>query len=709
MIEPEQLARKYQTEIHANEIVLLAYYIAAINIEATYHELAGGAYAPFPGICLTDTFQLYEGDDLISDIMADNASRRATQKKLPIKVIIGNPPYSVGARSANDNAANIEYAHLDERIRETYAVRSSASNKNALFDSYIRAIRWGSDRLQETGGVMAFVTNAGWLDSNSMNGLRLCLAEEFTSLHIFHLRGNQRTQGEQSRREGGKIFGSGSRQPVAISIMVRNPAARQTGVIRFHDIGDYLTREQKLATTARFGSIGGIDARHGWLDIEPDEHGDWLRQRDDRFNDFLPIGDSGSATTPAIFSNFSMGVQTNRDAWCVNSSKIEVAANVDRMLAVYDTELERFKLNSPNFENAKSRDKYVDEFVTQDATRISWTRSLKSALGKRQKIDVKKSGIRISIYRPFQKQFLHFDRKINEYIFLVEKLFPEYSTKNRIISVSGVGAQNFSALMLDAIPGQDTVAKGQHFPRYLYEPGFRAADGLFSPAGVRDETANQRDAVTDESLSFFQKAYSGETVSKDDLFHYVYGLLHSPDYRERYADNLTKQLPRIPLMKCAADFWAFVEAGRSLGDLHVGYESAEPYPVTIKEGDLRLANIADPVAYFRVDKMKFAGGRGATDKTAVVYNPRITITNIPLEAYDYVVNGRAALEWVIDRQCVKTEPASGIVNDANRYANETVGDPRYPFDLFCRMITVSLETIKIVRSLPALDILEPKA
>ena len=275
--------------------------------------------------------------------------------------------------------------------------------------------------------------------------------------------------------------------------------------------------------------------------------------------------------------------------------------------------------------------------------------------------------------------------------------------------MSGVGAQNFSALMLDAIPGQDTVAKGQHFPRYLYEPGFRAADGLFSPAGVRDETANQRDAVTDESLSFFQKAYSGETVSKDDLFHYVYGLLHSPDYRERYADNLTKQLPRIPLMKCAADFWAFVEAGRSLGDLHVGYESAEPYPVTIKEGDLRLANIADPVAYFRVDKMKFAGGRGATDKTAVVYNPRITITNIPLEAYDYVVNGRAALEWVIDRQCVKTEPASGIVNDANRYANETVGDPRYPFDLFCRMITVSLETIKIVRSLPALDILEPKA
>ena len=262
--------------------------------------------------------------------------------------------------------------------------------------------------------------------------------------------------------------------------------------------------------------------------------------------------------------------------------------------------------------------------------------------------------------------------------------------------------------MLDAIPNSDTIEKGQCFPRYLYEP-LQSEDkgGLFAWQGGETSAYKRRDAIADEGLAHFLEAYSGETIAKDDLFHYVYGLLHSQDYRERYANNLAKQLPRIPLMKRAADFWAFVEAGRALGDLHVGYETVEPYPVTIAEGDLRLAHIADPVAYFRVEKMKFAGKRGAVDKSTVIYNPRITISNIPLEAYDYVVNGKSALDWVMERQCVKSDAASGIENDANRYANETVGDPAYPLNLFCRVITVSLETMRIVRGLPALDILEP--
>jgi predicted helicase len=295
---------------------------------------------------------------------------------------------------------------------------------------------------------------------------------------------------------------------------------------------------------------------------------------------------------------------------------------------------------------------------------------------------------------------------MNEMVLQIPRIFPAAGVENRVISIAGVGARSgFSVLMLDAIPNLDTIEKGQCFPRYLYE-ATRPGGELFGASGTEEPSYHRTDAITDEAVSHFEVAYPGEKITKDDLFHYVYGLLHSEDYRDRYADNLTKQLPRIPLTKQASDFRAFVEAGRALSDLHVGYETVEPYPVTIKEGDLRLADISDPIAYFRVEKMKFVGGRGGGDKSIVIYNPRITITNIPLETYDYIVNGKPALEWVIDRQSVKTDAASCISNDANCYANETVGDPAYPFKLFCRIITVSLETMKIVRSLPALDVFE---
>ena len=708
LITKEQLVHKYRHEIHANDIVLLAYYIAAINIEAAYHEIANGDYEPFPGICLTDTFQMYEKEDLVSGMMADNSSRRARQKKLPIKVIIANPPYSAGQKSENDNAANVVYPHLDQRIRETYAARSNAQLQKGLYNSYIRAIRWGADRLKESGGVMAYVTDAGWLDGNTMDGLRKCLAEDFTSIHIFHLRGNARTSGQQRQREKDNVFGQGSRQPVAILVLVRNPASAERGAIHFHDIGDYLTREEKLDRIARAGSVHNMNAANTWLVITPDEHGDWLKQRDSRFDEFLAIADKEGTESHKLFANFSLGVCTNRDAWCVNSSKKAMLANMRATISVYIGEVVRFAATAPIFENAKAREAFVDSFVTDDATKISWTYNLKAELGRRQNIQLGQDRAAPTAYRPFLRQWLYFDRKLNERVYQIPRIFPTTGYENRVISVSGIGAKSgFSALMLDAIPNLDAIEKGQCFPRYLYEPTKPDdEDGLFAGQGGDALGYTRHDAITGEGLAHFVAAYPGVTITKDDLFHYVYGLLHSEDYRERYADNLTRQLPRIPVMKSAADFWAFVEAGRALGDLHVNYESAEPYHVTIKEGDLRLANIADPISYFRVEKMKFAGKRGATDKSTVIYNPRITITGIPPEAYDYVVNGKPALEWVMERQCVKTDAASGIINDANRYANETVGDPAYPFNLFCRVITVSLETMKIVRALPALDILE---
>lgn len=714
LIRPDELAHKYANEIHANEIVLLAYYIAAINIEAVFHGLSGGDYRPFGGICLTDTFQLYEQDkDLLAKLMPDNSDRRTRQKALDIRVIIGNPPYSVGQKSENDNADNVEYPRLDGRIRETYAKRSSAVLARGLYDSYVRAIRWASDRIGDAG-VIGFVTNAGFAESRTADGLRKCLVDEFSSIHVFHLRGRRgkQTAGEKAKREGGQIFGAGSGSPIAINIMVKNPTAIAHGQIHFHDIGDYLTRDEKLAAIARFGSIGGISAENGWQAITPDEHGDWLGQRDNAFEAFLPLGDK-KGDGPKLFENFSLGVVTNRDAWCYNSSRDQLAENMRSMIGKYGSELDRFEIEHPGADR-RARGEAVDDFIDADPTKISWTRSLKSDLAKGKAFSFDDQCLIASLYRPFTRQWLYFSRTFNEMVYQMPRIFPDADVSNRVISVSGGGEKvPFAAMMTTTIPSLHMVDidGSQCFPRYLYDSeSTPTADDPQSSlfADTQAATPGRRDAITDEGLAHFQAAYPGEAITKDDLFHYVYGLLHSEDYRARFADNLSKQLPRIPAVRQAADFWAFAEAGRRLGDLHCDFDAQEPYPVTIAQGDLRLADIPDPATYYSVEKMKFGGKRPNSDKTTVIYNSRITMTGIPLEAYDYVVNGKPALEWVMERQCVKSDKTSGIVNDANRYATETVGDPAYPLLLFQRVITVSLETMKIVKGLPKLEIADTR-
>ncbi|TWA90889.1 putative helicase [Azospirillum brasilense] len=710
LIRREEMEHKYRHEIHANEMVLLAYYIAAINIEAVYHGIMGGEYVSFDGICLTDTFQLYEQEkDLVSDLMADNSNRRTRQKELDIRVIVGNPPYSVGQGNANDNAANLEYPKLDSRIRTTYAARSNATNKNSLYDSYIRAIRWASDRIGDTG-VIAYVSNAGWLDGNTTDGLRKCLSDEFSSIHVFHLRGNQRTSGERSRREGGKIFGSGSRTPVAISILIKNQNTKEKGKIRFHDIGDYLTREEKLAIVSRFRSIGGIAQESGWQEIRPDNHGDWLGQRDRNFDAFIVLGEKDTKGGNALFANYSSGLKTQRDAWAYNPSREALASNIWEMIKFYNAECDRFDAAYPNV-GRKSRDAIVDDFVSADPKRISWSAALKADIARGTRHSFEQNSLSSSLYRPFTRQWLYYDRAFNERVYQMPRIFPMggVGVENYIIMVkqrSPEGSQ--FVLMMDCIPELQTDGGSQCFPRYLYEEATEKTSnatqhGLFDRAPTETSDKYTRiDAITDEGLAHFQAVYPGEFITKDDLFYYVYGLLHSEEYRERYADNLSKQLPRIPAVKPYANFRAFVEAGRALGALHVDYESVEPYPLTFTRGDVGLAPPADPQSFYRVEQMKFAGKRPKLDKKTVIYNANITVTGIPLEAYDYVVNGKSAIDWVMERQCVKTDKASGIVNDANLYAIETVGDPAYPLKLLQRVITVSLETMKIVRSLPPL-------
>jgi predicted helicase len=711
LISSDEMKHKYEKEIHANEIVLLAYYIAAINIETVYHELAYGSlnedvpYEPFEGILLTDTFQMYEQErDMVANLLPDNSERRARQKELDIRVIIGNPPYSKGQDSANDNAANISYPRLDARIRDTYAAQSTATNKNALYNSYIRAFRWASDRIG-TAGVMAFVASAGWIDGNAADGIRKCLAEEFSDLYIFHLRGNQRTSGELSRREGGKIFGSGSRAPIAISVLVKNPSSERTGCIHFHDIGDYLDQKQKLNIIRDFRSIDGISVVNGWRQLKPNKNADWLNQRDTSFDSFIKIGEK-ETNALAIFEMFSQGAQTARDAWCFNSSKQKIGENICKLISTYDSERARFRQLGRTFASAKARDQFVSGFVGTDERSISWSRSLKANVGRDREIVYDKGSIALSVYRPFTKQWMYFDRSLNEYVFKIPQIFPESGAPNRAICTVGTGEdQDFTALMVDAIPEFKTHYNGQNYPLIVYnDPKSSQSDEPELSIGA-NVVENTRSGVSHAGLAYFQAAYPGQTITKEDLFYYVYGMLHSPDYRRRFKNSLTKELPRIPAVKSFADFKAFTDSGRLLGDLHVNFETATPYMVTFKEGDHRLIPDAEsnPKKFYRVKKMKFGGSGRVKDKTTVTYNDNITIQNIPLEAYDYIVNGKPALEWVMERQAVKTDKASGIVNDANDYANETVGDPKYPLELFQRVITVSLETMRIVRALPDLN------
>ena len=697
LIGKDELAHKFQNEIHANEIVLLAYYIAAINIEQVYHAIMGGDYVPFGGICLTDTFALYEPSShlLGKDSVADNSTRRRKQKKLDIRVIVGNPPYSAGQTSANDNNANVAYPTLDESIRKTYAAHSTATNKNALYDSYIRAIRWASDRIG-TSGVVGYVSNGGFIDANTADGLRKCLAEEFSSIYIFHLRGNQRTSGELSRQEGGKIFGAGSRSPIAISILVKNPKTTENGKIYLHDIGDYLSREEKLEKISAFGSIEGITAANGWLPITPDQHHDWVGQRDDSFSEFIGLGDKKDATTASVFDSYSMGIKTNRDAWVYQFSKTKLIENLKSMISFFNKESLRYETYCSD--ETRNETIEVENFINSDAKKISWSRALRSDVGKFRQRIYQAETLTLGLYRPFSTQNLYFDRNFINDIALIPRYFPSSTAENLVICVTGRGAtKDFSVLIANKIPDLEMISKAQCFPLKIFD--IEPVSGLFEGLGEKQGKYSVRDGISDGGLKHFSDAYKGQEISKEDLFYYIYGLLHSEDYKKRYADNLSKELPRIPAVKTFADFQAFSTAGRKLADLHINYETVSPYQVDIEGGALLLAEFTD--TDYRVTQMKFAS---KADKTRVVYNHKITMSGIPLEAYDYVVNGKPALEWVMERQAVTTHKDSGIVNDANLWATETVGDASYPLKLFQRVITVSLETMKLVRALPRLDI-----
>lgn len=380
LINPEDLARKYADELHANEITLLAYYVAAVNIETTYHALVdhdgGAAYTPFEGIVLADTFQISEdGDSLDADMFPQNNDRIIRQNAKPIDVVIGNPPYSVGQTSANDLNANITYPTLDKRIAETYSKRSTATSQRTLYDSYLRAFRWATDRIGDTG-VVAFVSNGGWIDANSADGIRLSLADEYSRIYVYNLRGNQRTVGELSRKEGGKVFGSGSRNTVAIFIGIKNPGHIGPCDIFYRDIGDYLTREDKLRIVAE-GALETTD----WRTIAPNIHGDWTDQRNDEFEAWPPIGDKKThRQSAAVFSTYSLGLNTARDSWCYNWSKDELTGNIHNLIDQYSETSTKFRSFCDQAGITSPKEADVDSFLRSNTSltapgKITWNRA----------------------------------------------------------------------------------------------------------------------------------------------------------------------------------------------------------------------------------------------------------------------------------------------------------------------------------------------
>jgi predicted helicase len=691
LIRPEDLAHKYKHEMHANELVLLAYYIAAINIESAYHGLTGD-YAPFDGIVLTDTFQMNEPDqaDIEGGFSQENSARVNRQKKQPIRVVFGNPPYSAQQDSQNDNNQNVSYPNLDARIRDTYAAQSVAANKKNLYDSYIRAIRWSSDRIKDHG-IVAFVTNGSFMDANNMDGLRKCLTGEFSHLYVFNLRGNQRTSGEESRQEGGKIFGAGSRTPVAITIMVKDPAHKGDCELSYYDIGDYLSKDEKLSLIEGFKSIDNVP----WQQLKPNAEGDWINVRNPVFETYMALGEKESEPGGFIFENYSLGVGTNRDPWVYNFSKDQVTANIGRMIDTYNVEVDRYA----NACSGLSKEQWpkLENFVGNDPRKISWSSSLLPNVARGRKADITSGSFVQSMYRPFGKQWLYFDRMMNHRVGQWPLLIPTPQHQNVVISATGIGAsKTFSALVSSTIPNLHMHDSGQCFPLYWYEkvdPGKKQATvGMFDEAKTPDAYGYIRhDAITGTALAAFQAQYKDSTITKEDLFWYVYGILHSPEYKQRFTSDLKKMLPRIPF---AANFWVFSKAGRELGEWHLNYETVDPWPV--KEETKRLVMEAGD---YKVSKMVFGKKDGKPDKSTIVYNGHVTLREIPLDAYEYVVNGKSAIEWVLERYQIVIEKDSGIKNDPNNWAEES-GDPAYILNLVKRLIRVSVESVKIVQTLP---------
>ena len=717
LIKPEDLARKYANELFATEITLLAYYVSAVNIETTYNALREEAalrngepapeYVPFTNIALADTFQIHEEGDIPDlNIFRENNETIERQKKAPINVVIGNPPYSAGQKSANDLNANLKYPSLDRRIAETYAEKSTAQRKGSLYDSYLRAFRWATDRIGDQG-VVAFVSNGGWIDGNTGDGVRLSMGQDFADVYVFNLRGNARTAGKQRQREAGNVFRDGGRTTIAIMIGVKD-YVKSGFELHYKDIGDYLSTREKLQIVEK-ASIEQID----WKSITPNKHGDWLNQRTMQFDTWPVIGEKKDELI-RFFRHYSAGLKTSRDAWCYNYSAIQLLSNTKQAANYYNSVAEVAQ------KMAISRQKLSFEELKGelDPSKFSWDRVNRRQVLQGKTIRIDKSKYRRSIYRPFMGQFCYFDedRQLSNDTYQLPSMFPTPEHRNiGFYQVGNGSAVPFSVVATNLLPDLHVTGAGsggQFFPRFTWAAAEADDGGLFGEGSVAKQGEAsiygkvgevvdgyvRVDNITDEIKALYRDAL-GTDITGDDIFHFVYGKLHDPGYRTKYAADLKKMLPHIETPSSRVEFDKFAAAGQELMDLHVGYEDVEPWPL-----DIQVKGDESDRETWRVLKMKWAKrknpetGKNVNDVTKLIYNKRVTISGIPEEADEYMLGSRSAVAWLIDRYQVKKDKASGIVNDPNDWADE-VGNPRYIVDLIGKVVRVAMETVRIVDGL----------
>ena len=656
-IQGTALEEKYRHELHCNEVMLLPYYIASLNIEQAFFQRTG-TYLPFEGIALADTFELLEQEQG-EFFTRENTERVKKQKAADMFVVIGNPPYNMAQVNDSDNNRNRKYEVMDARITETYAADSKATLKNALYDPYVKAIRWASERIGEEG-VVTFITNNGFLDGLAFDGMRKHLAEDFDTIYILDLGGNAR---KGLKVSDANVFGI--RVGVSINLFVKTKQDQsETPRIFYYCTDEMWNRKQKFDFLTEHKHTGNIT----WQAIEPNKKYTWLTEGlRVEFETFIPMGTKAAKTakgeiTDVIFNIYCRGIATGRDAWTYNFNRSIHTENIRRMIETYNAEVDRWKRR----ENQRTN---VSDFVIYDDTKIKWDRELRQQLQRGRLAKYKENKVRTSLYRPFTKSNLFFDRVLNNCVYLFPSIFPtpETETENQVMWVKVGRDWPMFVLMANQILDLLPQSGSQCFPFYTYN----------------EDGTNRQENITDWALAEFRTHYNDDTITKWDIFHYNYALLHHPAYRETYEMNLKRDLPHIPFTE---DFWGFANAGAQLADLHINYESTPKY-----DG---LSYIETPgmMVDWRVEKMKFS-----KDKTQLKYNDFLTLDGIPAETYDYKLGNRSALEWVVDQYRVKVDRRSGIVNDPNREA-----EPRYIVDLIARVITVSLKTVEIVKNLPSL-------
>ncbi len=662
-IQATTLEEKYCHELHCNEILLLPYYIASLNIEQEYFQRTG-TYLPFEGISLADTFELFE-DQQIALFTQENTARVEKQKAADMFVVIGNPPYNAQQVNENDNNKNRKYPTMDKQVEETYAKDSAAQLKNKLYDPYVKAFSWASKRIGKEG-VVAFVTNNGFLDGTAFDGMRKHLTADFDAIYILDLSGNVRKNPKLSGTTH-NVFGI--QVGVSINLFVKRNTPRtslKTAEIFYARVDEFWRKEEKyryLDSKQHYQNIS-------WQQITPDGRYTWLTEGlHPEFDTFLPMGNkiakaSDTNEVKTLFKTYSVGVVTARDAWVYNFNQNALTENLTQMMEYYNGQVFQWERRS-------NRDINVNDFIDTDDTKIKWTRSLKSKLKTGTMAEFSTENVRASLYRPFTKSHLYFHRMMNECVYVFPSIFPtpDTETENRVICFSGTGSNKPLQVMTAAmIPSHDFLEKTQCFPFYTYD----------------EDGTNRQENITDWALAQFRTHYGDDTITKWDIFHYNYAVLHHPDYREKYQANLKRDLPHIPF---AQDFWGFANAGAQLADLHVNYESVPKY----EKLELKETPNTQRIDW-QVEKMRFS-----KDKTQIYYNDYFTLTGIPAEVFDYRLGNRSALEWVVDQYRVKVDKRSGIVNDPNR-----ADAPQYIVDLIGRVVTVSLETVKIVEGLPSL-------